>query len=65
VQSDVQSWSRRNVRQIGRSGLRAKLNQMEATLHHLMNDVGVRGSRDGRLPAPAPAEHEIAPTPAD
>jgi hypothetical protein len=45
--------------------MRAKLNQIEATLHHLMNDVGVRGSHDDRLPAQAPAEYEVAPTPAD
>jgi hypothetical protein len=66
VESDVQGWSRRNVRQIGRSSVRAKLNQIRATLHHLMNDVGVRGSHDDRLPAPvAPADFEVAPTPAD
>jgi hypothetical protein len=64
VQSDIQGWSRRNVRAIGRSGVRVKLNEIEATLHHLMNDVGVRGDHDGPLPAPAPAEFEIAPTPA-
>ena len=65
VEDDVRGWSRRNVRQIGRSGMRAKLNQMEATLHHLMNDVGVRGAHGGPLPAPAPAGYEVAPTPAD
>ena len=65
VQSEVQGWSRRNVRAIGRSGARAKLEMVEATLHHLMNDVGVRGSHGGRRTMPAPAPYEVAPTPAD
>jgi hypothetical protein len=65
VQDDLQGWSRRNVRQIGRGGARSKLAQIDATLHHLMNDVGVRGSHDAPLPAPTPAEFEVAPTPAE
>jgi hypothetical protein len=64
VQDDIQGWSRRNVRQIGRGGVRTKLGQLEATLHHLMNDVGVKGVHGGPLPAPTPAGPEVAPPPA-
>jgi hypothetical protein len=65
VQDDIRGWSRRSVRQIGRSGARAKLQAIEATLHHLMNDVGVRGAHGGRRTVPAPAGFDIAPTPAE
>ena len=65
VQDDMRGWSRRRVRQIGRSGAQAKLQVIEATLHHLMNDVGVRGGDGGRRTVPAPAEYDVAPTPAD
>jgi hypothetical protein len=65
VQDEINVWSRRNARPIGRSGARAKLDLIAATLHHLMNDVGVRGAHGGALPAPAPADFEVAPTPAD
>ena len=65
VQDDIQRWSRRNVRAIGRSGARAKLDLIGATLHHLMNDVGVRGDHVGLEAAPTPADFEVAPTPAD
>jgi hypothetical protein len=61
VQDDVARWSRRQARQIGQGGLQTKLQAVEATLHHLMHDVGVEGSH---LEPPAgPAE--IAPLPAN
>jgi hypothetical protein len=65
VQDDVQGWSRRNVRQIGQSGARAKLDLIESTLHHLMHTVGVKGIHGDPHTAPAPADYEVAPTPAD
>lgn len=65
VQDDIQGWSRRNVRQVGQSGARAKLDLIESTLHHLMNTVGVKGIHGDPRTAPAPADYEVAPTPAD
>jgi hypothetical protein len=61
VQEQVAGWSRRNHRQIGRSGVQTKLNIVEATLHHLMNDVGVKGAHG--VPT-ASASEEAAPVPA-
>jgi hypothetical protein len=64
VRDDIRRWSRRGVRQIGRGGARAKLQLIEATLHHLMHDVGVSGADVRSGDAPAPADFEVAPTPA-
>jgi hypothetical protein len=60
VQEQVGQWTRRHVRQIGRSGVQAKLNTVEATLHHLMHDVGVKGAHGEPSVA---AEVEVAPAP--
>jgi hypothetical protein len=60
VKEQVGQWSRRHNRQIGQSGLQTKLSMVEATLHHLMNDVGVRGAH---IEADEPAGVETAPAP--
>ncbi|WP_425400989.1 hypothetical protein [Aeoliella sp.] len=73
VEGDVHGWSRHHQRQIGQSGLQAKFEQVEATLHHLMYDVGVHPTpvREEAPPpsgyieqAPPPAAPPTAPTPA-
>jgi hypothetical protein len=64
VESDIQSWSRRHARQIGQSGAQIKLDAIEATLHHLMNDVGVKGSHAEPEAAPQSSAVEVAPPPA-
>jgi hypothetical protein len=64
VQDDVNGWSRRQRRQIGQSGLQTKLTQVEATLHHLMHDVGVQGTHGAPAAAPPTATGEVAPPPA-
>jgi hypothetical protein len=62
VEADVADWSRRQKRQIGLGGAKAKLEAVEATLHHLMHDVGVSG--DHEPPAlPPPSREEVAPPP--
>jgi hypothetical protein len=61
VQEQVAGWSRRQVRQIGQSSLQAKLNMVEATLHHLMHDVGANGAHGE--PAVPQEETEVAPAP--
>lgn len=67
VQSDARRFRRRFVRQIAGTGLQAKLNEVETTLHDLMQDVGVMGTHGAPPPAPAPAappaNAELAPPP--
>jgi hypothetical protein len=62
VQEDVTGWSRRQKRQIGQGGVQAKLQMVEATLHHLLHDVGVEGSH-GAPDLPPPTATEVAPPP--
>lgn len=64
VEGEVGSWSRRHYRQIRQGDAKTKLAIVEATLHHLMNDVGVEGSHGASEEAPTPAEVEVAPPPA-
>lgn len=63
LQEDVRGWSRHHHRQIGQLGILSKMDMIEATLHHLMNDMGV-----GQVPGPggpevAPPPPGIAPPP--
>jgi hypothetical protein len=60
VQDDVKGWSRRQRRQVGQGGVQTKLAAVEATLHHLMHDVGVGENGGGSMPSPG----EAAPPPA-
>lgn len=62
IHRDVANWTAHHHRQVGRGGLTQKLEQLEQTLHHLMDDVGVRstyqdgnGSGPGNSPAPPPS----------
>lgn len=50
IQDDVRGWTRIHHRQIGTLGLISKIEIVESTLHHLMNDVGV--SESGQAPPP-------------
>jgi hypothetical protein len=60
VQDNVRTWSRRQGKQISQGGAQTKLQSVEATLHHLMYDVGVQGSHaapgeaDGTIQEAAP-----------
>jgi hypothetical protein len=65
VQDDVRRWSRRQNRQIGHGGAQAKLELVEAMLHHLMHDVGVKGSHGAPTALPAAHGVEVASPPAN
>ena len=56
VQDDVRGWSRHHRQQVGQLGILSKMDMIESTLHHLMNDVGVQQ-------APPPGAHGEAPAP--
>ena len=64
VSGAVQGWSRQDRRQVGQAGVMGKLEMIEATLHHLMNDAGVRPDdvHAGQTTS-APSTGEIAPPP--
>jgi hypothetical protein len=70
VQDDVRGWSRHHRRQIGQLGILSKMDMIESTLHHLMNDVGVHATGGEQAPAPgglleqAPSPLTVAPPPA-
>lgn len=64
VEDDVRGWSRRHHRQIGTLGIITKMEYVEDTLHHLMQDVGVRASDPVNEFAPSP-DFENAPVPVD
>ncbi|HIK91171.1 MAG TPA: hypothetical protein EYG03_04155 [Planctomycetes bacterium] len=69
VQDDVRGWSRHHRRQIGQLGILSKMDMIESTLHHLMNDVGVHATGGEQAPPPgglreqAPAPLTVAPPP--
>jgi hypothetical protein len=65
VQDDVRGWTRHHRRQIGNLGILSKMDLLESTLHHLMNDVGVRltPATTEQAPPPADQEPEQAPQP--
>jgi len=56
VQDDVRGWSRHHHRQVGRLGILSKMDMIESTLHHLMNDVGVQ-----QAPVPGAAVEQAPP----
>ena len=53
VQDDVRGWSRVHHQQVGHLGIISKMELIETTLHHLMNDVGVSAAA-GQEMAPPP-----------
>ncbi|MCO6042408.1 hypothetical protein NG895_00670 [Aeoliella sp. ICT_H6.2] len=63
IEDDVRGWSRHQHRQIGQGGLLTKCEQVEATLHHLMYDVGVHLAAAGEQAPPPPGYEEQAPPP--
>jgi hypothetical protein len=65
VQDDVRQWSRHHRRQIGRLGIVSKMDMIESTIHHLMNDVGVAptGADGEQAPPPDGIGNEQAPPP--
>lgn len=62
LEDDVRGWSRHHRRQIGQLGILSKMDLMESTLHHLMNDVGVHAT-PAYEQAPPPEAIEQAPPP--
>jgi len=62
IQDDVNGWSRVPHRQIGTLGMVTKLEMIEDTLHHLMQDVGVSLTTGLEIPPP-PAIVPVAPAP--
>lgn len=65
VEDDVRGWQRHHHRQVGQLGIMAKMDLIESTLHHLMNDVGVHATGAGQqAPTTQGNGLEQAPTPA-
>lgn len=63
VQGEVRGWRSGNQRQVGQFSLAAKTEEMEAVIHHLLFDIGVKPAHDDLEAAPVPREE--APPPAD
>ena len=63
VQGEVKNWSGAQRRQIGQFALPAKIEEMEALIHHLMFDIGVKPEHDGAEAAPPPSEQAPPPVP--
>ncbi len=65
VQDDVRGWTRHQHRQIGQLEIMSKIDLIESTLHHLMNDVGVHPTPgpDEQAPPPGAGGNEQAPPP--
>lgn len=61
VQGHVTDWSGHHHRPVGQGGLTAKLEALEQTLHHLMDDVGVRPAAAGQQAPPSALIVEEAP----
>ncbi|MCA9133523.1 MAG: hypothetical protein KDA45_10230 [Planctomycetales bacterium] len=62
MQDDVRGWSRIHRHQIGHLGIVSKMERIESTLHHLMNDVGVHPEAAASQ-APPPALGAPLPLP--
>ncbi len=62
VQGEVRGWSRHHHRQIGQTDMLARMDLIEATMHHLMNDVGVSPTPVAAGGQAAPAGVAPAPT---
>lgn len=60
VQEETRGWRGSNQRQVGQLGLAAKSEELEALIHHLMFDIGVKPAHDGGAAA---EPREEAPTP--
>lgn len=62
VQGEVAGWTSSQRRPVGRFSIEAKLEEMEALIHHLLFDIGVKPRHDAEEQAPPP-EQELAPPP--
>lgn len=64
VVDDVRPWTRHTHREIGLQTFGGKINEMEALIHHLMYDVGVKPAHDeASAQAPPPATGTPSPVP--
>lgn len=66
VQADIQSWRSMDRRNVGQLSLPAKMEEMEAVIHHLMFDMGVKPAHDhehgeGQGPNSPPDDEPPAP----
>ena len=60
--SEMRGWTRDERRVVGQFSLAAKREEIEALIHHLMFDVGLKPDHDRDEPAPPP-KGEVAPPP--
>lgn len=63
AQRELKTWTREERRAVGQYGLLAKIEEMEALIHHLLFDVGIKPDHNRDEPAPPPRD-EVAPPPA-
>jgi hypothetical protein len=63
IQQQIRGWSRQHSRQIGQAGALTKLAAVEATLHRLLSDFGVKGMHESAEAGPADDGTEVAPAP--
>ena len=64
VQEEIRGWSRATTKQIGVNALPEKVEGVEAVLHHLCHDVGVKPHDQPAEVAPAPSDlNEALPPP--
>ena len=61
VQEEVSDWTRVDSRRVGDYSLLAKTEELQALIHHLMFDVGVKPDHDREEQAPPPAGAAPAP----
>lgn len=62
IQDDLRGWTRIHRRQIGTLGILTKMEMTEATLHHMMNDVGVNPvSEPEQAPRPLGGPEQAPP----
>lgn len=62
VRGEISDWKSEEVRRVGSASPPARLEEMEALIHHLMFDAGIKHQEAEIAPPPAP---EIAPPPSD
>lgn len=64
VQDEMRGWTRVAAKQVGEDALPEKIASVEAVLHHLCYDVGVKPHEPAAAKAPPPADlNEVAPPP--
>lgn len=61
VQGEVRGWRSGNRRQVGQLNLAAKTEELEALIHHMMFDIGVKPAHDDDEAAPPPREEAPPP----